>query len=230
MRKTTAALLTLSLAVTTLTGCGQYATGAAHTRSLVETSASASKDTTLAKDFAKLLKTQAYENVTQRGTRVILTTEGVATTYQFAGAAKSGVVRVSSGEFSTAVSHKKLVETMQAGPTDILPAALVPIAIQVALGGAIKLAHYAITHRGENFKKDEAIKAMVEGMLAAAIPVVRDIKYAQYLVPLAYAILKASKSLDYKDIAKAATEMIDDIVRVLWQMIQAAKAAANVKE
>lgn len=227
MRQTTAALLALSLTVTTLTGCGQYATGAAHTRSVAEATTSASKDTTLAKTFAKLLKTQEYENVTQRGTRVILSTDGVATTYDFAGTTKSGVVRVSSGEFSTAVSHKKLVETMQAGPADLLPAMLVPIAIQVALGGAIKLAHYALTHRGENFVKEDAVKAMLEGMLAAAIPIVRDIKYAQFLVPLALAILKASKSLDYKDIAQAAMGMIDDIVRVLWQMIQAAKAAAQ---
>lgn len=230
MRKPIAALLSLSLAATALAGCGQSPTGVPDTRAAVEATASASKDATLAKDFANLLKSQGYKHVTRRGTRVTLKTDGVATTYNFDSTAVSGLVRVESGDFGTWLSHKKLVETIQAGPADILPAALVPIAIQVALGGAIKLAHYAITHRGENFKKDEAVKAMVEGMLAAAIPIVRDVKYAQYLVPLALAILKASKSLDYKDIAKAATEMIDDIVRVLWQMIQAAKAAVHAQE
>lgn len=229
MRQTNAALLTLSLAAATLTGCGQYYAGATNTRDAVAVTASASKNTTLAKEFATLLKGQSYENVTTRGTRVILTTEGVATTYDFAGTDKSGLVRVTSGEFSTVVNHKKLVETMQNGSAEILPAMLVPIAIQVALGGAIKLAHYALTHRGEAFKKEEALKAMLEGMLAAAIPIVRDIKYAQYLVPLALAILQASKSLNYKDIAEAAMGMIDDIVRVLWQMIQAAKAAAHTE-
>jgi hypothetical protein len=230
LRQTTAALVALSLGVATLTGCGQYYAGSPNARVAAETTASASKDTKLAKDFAALLKGQQYENVTTRGTRVILSTDGVATTYDFAGAEKSGVVRVTAGEFTTAVSHKKLVETVQNGASDVLPAMLVPIAIQIALGGAIKLAQYALTHRGDNFDKEQAVKAMLEGMIAAAIPLVRDVKYAQYLVPLAYAILRNAKSLDYKELAHTAMGMIDDIVKVLMQMIMAAKAAVNSKE
>lgn len=222
MRKFTTVLLTLSLTTLSLAGCGQQSpmTGA---RVAAEAGA---KGHTNAKamEFAQLLKAQGYEKVSVRGSRVTVKTSDFETVYDFAKTDKTGKVQVSAGEFEFEVSYVKLIESAELGePTDILPAVLVPIAIQVAVGGAIKLAHYAITHRGEKFKKDEAIKATVEGMLTALVPVVRDVKYAQYLVPLALALISKAPSLNYKDLISTAKNMLEDIVQVIYQMIRDAK-------
>lgn len=223
LRTFTTVLLTLSLTTLSLTGCGQLApsTGAPGATEMGARAHTNAK----AMEFAQLLKAQGYKKVSVKGNRVTLTTSDFETVYDFSKTAKTGTVRVSAGEYDFEVSYVKLVETAELGePTDILPAVLVPIAIQVAVGGAIKLAHYAITHRGDKFNKDEAIKATVEGMLTALVPVVRDVKYAQYLVPLALALITKAPSLNYKDLVATAKNMLDDIVQVIYQMLRDAKA------
>lgn len=220
MRSITTLVLTAALCSVSLTGCGQYATTPAAVQGGQLQAAGYTFQSEHVKDFARILEEQGYNYVKARGYKVTVKTEGVETVYDFGRTAKTGLVRVSAQGYLMEIRYEKLVEMTEQGATDVLPAMLAPIAIQVAVGGAIKLAHYAFTHRGDKFNKDEAIKACVEGMLLALVPVVRDVKYAQFLVPLAATLVSRAKSLRFKDLAETATGMLEQIVSVIWQMIQ----------
>ena len=52
-------------------------------------------------------------------------------------------------------------------------------------------------------------------------------KYAQFLVPLALVLVKSAKSLNYKDLAKAAMDNLDDIVKVLIAIMKDMKTAVT---
>lgn len=222
MRSITTVVLAVAISSVSLTGCGQYAAPGALQSGQFNASGYTFRSQHV-QEFAQILEEQGYKHVKAKGYKVVVTTEGVETTYDFSRTAKTGQVRITAQGFTTEVSYEELVAMTEQGATDILPAMLVPIAIQVGVGGAIKLAHYAITHRGDKFKKEEAIKATVEGMLLALVPVVRDVKYAQFLVPLAVALVSRAKTLHYKDLAHAAMEMRNQIVEVIWQMLKAGK-------
>jgi hypothetical protein len=233
MRRITAALLALSLSATALAGCGQTVTQAPANRAAIagaqalgNPSAPASQ---LSKEFESRLAEQYGAKVSRKGTAVTLQNGDSRTIYEFSATPRTGKVRVSSGEYTFELSHAKLIEGGKTGEmnAEVLPAMLIPIAIQVGLGASMGVANYWLHHRGDAFKRDEAIKAAVEGMLVALIPITREIKYAQYLVPLAVAIVKSANSLNYKDLAKAAMASIDDIVRVLIAIIRDMKSSVS---
>lgn len=230
MRALTAALVTLTLTAGTLSGCGQAVSPSSTQALMAGAEAQAAHQASasqLAREFAEKLSAQYGQGVSRRDTSVVLTVEKTKTHYEFARTPKTGKVRVSGGEYTFEVEYAKLIERSSGVNADVLPAMLVPIAIQVGLGGALGLANYWIHHRGDKFKRDEAIKASVEGMLAALIPITREVKYVQFLVPLALVLLKSAKSLNYKDLAKAAMEHLDDIVKVLIAIVQDMKVSSS---
>jgi hypothetical protein len=233
MRAFTAALLALSVSATALSGCGQSVSPVAAQAQAGQAQAQgrhAAPASQLAREFAEQLSAKYGDKLTHKGTTVTLSADKTSRTiYEFARTPATGKVRVSSGEYTFEIAHAKLLEGGKSGEmnAEVLPAMLVPIAIQVGLGAAVSVANYWIHHRGENFKRDEAIKAAVEGMLAAMIPITRDLKYARFLAPLALALVKSAASLNYKDLAKAAMDNLDDIVKTLIAIIHDMKSSAN---
>jgi hypothetical protein len=230
MRAFTAALLALSVSATALSGCGQSVSPVAVQAQAGQAQAQArhaAPATQLAREFADQLSVKYANKVTHKGTTVTLTSDQTRTIYEFSRTPSTGKVRVSSGAYTFEIAHAKLLEGGKSGEmnAEVLPAMLVPIAIQVGLGAAISVANYWIHHRGEKFKRDEAIKAAVEGMLAAMIPITRDLKYARFLAPLALALVKSAASLNYKDLAKAAMDNLDDIVKTLIAIVNDMKSA-----
>lgn len=231
MRAPFAALLAVTFAASALTGCGQYATQAP-----VATTAAAgfqaqgshaAPASQLAKEFAAKLQSQYPTGVAVRGTTVTLTTKQGKTTYEFGRTPDTHKVRVSAGEYTFEIDHAKLVNGDGEMNADVLPAMLIPIAIQVGVGAALGVANYWIHHRGEQFDREQAVKAAVEGMLAALVPITREVKYAQFLVPVALIIVKSAASLDYKDLAKAATEHLGDIVKAIAAIVTDIRMIGN---
>lgn len=231
MRAFTAALLALTFSTATLSGCGQTVNQAPALNAATSAQASAAKTsaTQMARDFADQLALHYGGAVSHRGTTVTLGKGADRTTYEFGQTPKTGKVKVSNGDYSLELAYTKLTEGAKTGEmnAEVLPAMLVPIAIQVGLGAALGVANYWIHHRGDKFVREDAIKAAVEGMLAAMIPITRDLKYVRFLTPLALVLVKSAKTLNYKDLAKAAMDNLDDIVKTLIAIMHDMKTSVT---
>lgn len=216
MRTRISLLVILTFLASSLTGCGQVMHTPLSTADATASQAMSQKSDAMARAFAVKVRQRFEGNVNTRGSVVTLHYHLMApTTYDFGKTPRNGLVKVSTKDFTLDLPLDKV---MQEGEIDALPALLVPIAIEVALGAAKGLSIYWLTHRGEAFNKQEAIKATAVGMLASLIPFVGHIPVLDQLLPLAVNVLSASKSLHYKDIAQAALGLVDEIVIVISQL------------
>jgi hypothetical protein len=237
MRTPIASLLVLAIATLPLAGCGRAsAPSAAGVRTMVKTKARSAdaplSATGLAARFADLVKPTFTGSLFVLGPIVTLTTDGIATRYDFARSPETGTVVVSSGEFTTELPLDELMPATSGKPAgsmqaEVLPVLLVPIATQCAIAAAKALAMYAITHRGEEFDKSDALKACVVAMGLSLIPFVGPFGTAGALVPVAAKILASSTSFAFADIAKAAVGLLDEIVPIVLMLIKSRKAAES---
>lgn len=232
MRTPIASLLVLALASAPLAGCGRSVpVGAAAVRTAVKTRAKAvdKSPTGLANQFADLMRPNFTGTLTVEGPVVSLSADDLTTRYDFTETPTTGTVTVSSDDFSTEVPLDQLMQgaTVRAGgmTTEVLPVLLVPIATQVAIAAAKALAMYYITHRGEDFDKSDAAKACVVAMGLALVPFVGSFGAVGQFVPVAAKILEVAPSFAYKDIARAAIGMLDQIVPIVLMLIKARKSA-----
>jgi type IV secretory pathway protease TraF len=113
------------------------------------------------------------------------------------------------------------------GP-EVLPALLIPIAVQMTAAAAEALALYWLDHHGAAFQKDEAVKAMVVAMGVSLVPFMAEVKYLGHLAPVAAKILAVAPAFDAVSIAKAAVPMIGEIVLALREIWKERKAAKGV--
>lgn len=225
MRKPVACLLIAALSAVLLAGCGRPApTGLAGARAPQRLSARNTADApTLANRFAEALRATYTGAITVRGAVVTLSFEGTpATVYDFSRTPETGQVAVTSEDFETDVALEELMKGAATGgaTAEVLPALLVPIAIQVCTAAAKSLALYAITHRGDEFDKGEAVKVTVVAMGLALIPFIGQVGTVGQLAPLAVKLLASSSSFAYKDLAKAAVGMIDEILPVVVMLVK----------
>lgn len=233
MRTPIASLLVLALASAPLAGCGRsMPMGAPAVRTAVKTRAKAvdKSPVGLANQFADLMRPNFTGTLTVEGPVVSLSADDLTTRYDFTNAASTGSVTVSSDDFSTEVPLDQLMQgaTVRAGggmTTEVLPVLLIPIATQVAIAAAKALAMYYITHRGEEFDKSDAAKACVVAMGLALVPFVGSLGTVGQFVPVAAKILEVAPSFAYKDIARAAIGMLDQIVPIVLMLIKARKSA-----
>lgn len=215
MRNRIRLLVMTTFLASSLTGCGQLVPSFP-TSSPSEFQAASAKSDSLAREFAIGVQKRFDGMVSVRGSVVTLRYQLMAPTiYDFGRTPKTGLVRVSAKDFDLQLPLDKVMREVE---IDALPALVVPIAIEVALGAAKGLSIYWLTHRGEAFDKQEAIKATAVGMLAALIPFVGNIPILDQLFPLAVNVVSASKTLHYKDIAQAALGLVDEIVIVISQI------------
>lgn len=206
-------ILITALLTTSLAGCGRPPVPMASAVVADRAEAEGERSAKLARDFSVKIRQRFEGNVGIKGSVVTLHYHLMAPThYDFSKTPRTGMVHVSSKDFELELELEKV---MQSAEIDALPALVIPIAIEMAIGAAKGLSIYWLTHRGEKFNKQEAIKATAVGMLSALIPFVGQVAILNQLFPLAVGILAASKSLHYKDIAQAALNMVDEIVMVL---------------
>lgn len=175
-----------------------------------------------ARQFYEQLKLQYPGAVTLEGAIVTLRGDAAAgeaavTVYDFTETALTNQVRVHTVVFETTIDFNLLMETFagEPGSPEVLPALVVPLAIQLTVAAAQSLAIYALAHRGEEFQRDEAIKSMAVGMATALIPFTAGMRYVGTLTPVAAKILAQSSSLAAADIAKAALPLLGELVLVL---------------
>lgn len=229
MRRCAAWVVASAIAVSGVSGCGRASSppSAPVVGGELMAARQAYNPGELAAAFARSLEGTRLA-VRVQGSRVVLplyNDDEDELTYDFNTTPATGMVRVTARGYEVLVARSRLnVPAASAeGPQAefLVTASLVPMALSVAFGGALGFATYCVRHPGDQFHRDEALKAAVAGMTAALVPFVSEVRYAQYLVPLAAAILQKARTLHYKDLAKAATGMLDDIIRVIGQMVGA---------
>lgn len=216
MRNRISFLVMVTFLASSLTGCGQLVRSPLSPAGAATVETASQKSDALARNFAVKVQARFDGLVSTRGSVVTLRYQLMApTVYDFGKTPRNGLVRVSTKDFEVELPLSKV---MQEGEIDALPALVIPIAIEVALGAAKGLSIYWLTHRGEKFDKQEAIKATAVGMLASLIPFVGNIPILDQLFPVAVNVLSASKTMHYKDIAVAALGLVDEIVIVISQL------------
>ncbi len=216
MRNRISLLVMTTFLASSLTGCGQLVHTPLTPGVAADLTASSQKSDTMAREFAARVQKRFDGLVSTRGSVVTLRYQLMApTVYDFSKTPRNGLVSISTKDYQVEMPLDKVMQEVE---IDALPALVIPIAIEVALGAAKGLSIYWLTHRGEKFNKQEAIKATAVGMLASLIPFVGNIPVLDQLFPLAVNVLSASKTLHYKDIAEAALGLVDEIVIVISQI------------
>lgn len=223
MRKAWCCVLVGVLAATT--GCGHAPVGlasAVQARALHARSVEASA-------FAK----QFYDQLKPRFSGSLRLDDGVVTvgtddptTYDFGATPATRKVAVHTSAFDTTVGFDDLMQGVaDDGGTEVLPALLLPIAVQLSVACVESFVIYYAGHHGDNFNRGDAIKAMAIGMTTALIPFLGELKYVQPLVPFATHVLEAAPALTPEAIAKAVVPLLGELVSALREIIKARKAA-----
>jgi hypothetical protein len=205
-----------------LAGCGKPMPTGAGLRQGQRLAARNTDAASLAGRFADAVKANFTGGVTVRGAIVTLSFDdgNPSTSYDFTRTPENGHVVVTSEDFSTDVPVEELMKGAATAGTEVLPALLAPIAIQVCTAAAKSLALYYITHRGDDFDKSEAVKVTVVAMGLALIPFVGQVGAVGQLAPVAVKLLASSSSFAYKDLAKAAVGMMDEIVPIVVLLVK----------
>jgi hypothetical protein len=191
-------------------------------------------ENTYARQFYEQLAPQYKQAVSLAGAVVTLqgdpaAAEAGVTTYDFSTTGTTGQVHVHTVVFDTTVAFADLMESFLAdgdGP-EVLPALLIPIAVQMTAAAAEALALYWLDHRGAAFQRDDAVKAMVLAMGVSLVPFMAEVRYLGHLAPVAAKILAVAPAFDAVSIAKAAVPMLGEVVlalRAIWKERKAAKA------
>lgn len=231
MRQLLRGTLAAVLVTVTLAGCGQAPrNGIAIGRVPAKLRGLNTQQTSHAQRFAEAVKAMFAGHVTIDGDRVTLRFEkSMETLYDFSDTAATGQVRVVADGFEAVVPFADLMEgfTPEGASAEVLPALLVPIAIQCAAAGAQALALYYFNHRGDDFVKEDALKAIVVGMGIALIPFCGQIRYINHLGPVAIKLLAASATFAAPDIARAAMSMLPNIVSAVRAILKERKQAAG---
>lgn len=214
MRTPLSLTLVAALALPSLAGCGASpSVPRMSSDSAAALAAESAKSKGLARAFAQKVQVRFAGPVVVKGDVVTLHYQLMApTVYDFGKTPRKGTVRVSSKDYDLELPLEKVMQSVE---IEALPALVVPIAIEMAIGAAKGLSIYWLTHRGEAFDRKEAIKATAVGMAASLIPFASGIPIVDQLLPLAVSILATSKSLSYKDIAASAMGKVDEIVALV---------------
>lgn len=233
--RSTALLLILALASTSLVGCGSsgvtYATGAPRIGMLAARGAAGlpQDGTSLAQAFLTALGDSYPGTPALNGAQVVLQdADGHTTTYDFSQAGTTGMVLVNFDGFRMPVPLDEVMASAQPdsgqASADFLPLLLGPIAIDVAIAGAEGLAAYYIGHHGGDFNKGDAVKASLVAMGTALIPFLGSLEDLAEMAPVALHVLETANSLSGGDLAEAALASLSEIVPVVYSLIKKARS------
>ena len=233
MRRLVSITVATALAAGALAGCGQAgpaglagARKAAQVRGLSQAS--------LARQFYDRMKATYAGDVAIAGDRVTLTyPDQPVSIYDFSDAARTGKVHVTIGAFETACDVADLMADAPEGDVgaEVLPALLVPIALDMAAAGGQALIMYWIGHRGDDFDKGDAAKAVALAMALAIVPFLGEMSALGHILPIAAKLVASSNGFAAKEVMRAAAGMsgeIIELVKYLYKLRKAKKAGEGV--
>ena len=231
MRRLVSVTLVAALASGVLVGCGQAdPLGAAGARKAAAQARGFAQQGSPARQFFERIKGSYAGHVERDGDRVTLTyPDQPVSVYDFTDTARTGQVRVTIGAFETTLDFAALMigaPEEGLGP-EVLPALLVPIALDMAAAGGQALIMYWISHRGEEFDKGDAAKAVALGMALAIVPFLGEMSALGHILPVAAKLVANSNGFAAREVMRAAAAMsgeIIDLVRYLLKLRKAKKA------
>lgn len=213
------AVVLVGLSLGLLAGCGRgpLASGALRSNLAYGARQASEAPAILARRFADGLKAAGFQGsvVVDGGKVTVSPAQGPTLVYDFA--AGGGEVLVRLGEISIKLPVGEILSGLgQAGQgSEVLPVLLVPIATHMAMGGAQALGMYWINHRGEDFDRGDAAKAVLVGMAVSALPFVGDLKGASGLAALGTKLVATSGGFDAASLARASVALIPELVALL---------------
>lgn len=228
MRRLVTYTVVASLAAGVLAGCGQAgAPGAVGARKGAAQLRGLSAQASLARQFYERVKANYAGSVAIEGDRVTLTyPDQPVSIYDFSDTPRTGKVAVTIGSFETELS---MADLMASAPeegvgTEVLPALLVPIALDMAAAGGQALIMYWIGHRGDEFDKGDAAKAVALAMALAIVPFLGEMTALGHILPVAAKLVASSNGFAAKEIMRAAAGMSGEIIELVKYLIKLRKA------
>lgn len=226
MRAAWCGCLVLALTMSQVTACGRVVAPMAASRVMTPYARAMAEGDDFAQQFYDRLQGHVQGSVTIDGRVVTVLAapqpgdDGV-TRYDFTQTAGTHLVDVHTAAFDTKVSFDELMASQSPdGVTaKFLPVLLVPVALRMASAAVEAFTIYWMGHRGDQFNREDCVKAMAVGMAAAMVPFLGELKWAKHLVPIASKILGSAPSLDAATIAKAVIPLIGAIVVALKSML-----------
>lgn len=225
MRRSVTLTLVAALAMGTLAGCGQAGPG--QTAAARRAAAVQAREASPAKQFYQRMKGMYAGEVTIAGDRVSLAyPDQPVSVYDFADTAHTGQVRVTIGEFETAMAFADLMADAPEGGAgaEILPALLVPIALDMAAAGGQALVLYWLGHRGEDFDKGDAAKCVALAMALAIVPFLGEMSALGHILPVAAKLVGSSNGFAAKEVMRAAAAMSGEIIELVRFLIKLRKS------
>lgn len=192
--------LTLSV-----TGCGQLfqETWPADVAVLEQTPSA----TGMAAAFADKLQ-RSHDHVRLEGTTVQI--DGVADlpmVYDFAQTAQTGQVQVQVGDYRTTVDYRELAET------DVAWMA-VKLATRMVWGGAKAYVWYWRTHKGDQYSREDAVKAVIYGMLANGVSGLPGGFLWKRLLPIVWKWVVGEDPIKKKTLKEVFARFMQDVKEV----------------
>lgn len=209
----------------TATGCGHAPVGLASAVQARAAQARAADANAFARQFYDQLKPRFTGTLRLDGSVVTLGSDD-PTRYDFTATPTTQKVAVHTSAFDTTVAFDDLMQGVaDDSSTEILPALLLPIAVQLSVACVESFVIYYAGHHGADFDRNDAVKAMAIGMTTALIPFLGELKVVQPLVPFATHVLDAAPALTPEAIARAVVPLLGELVSAIREIIKARKAA-----
>ncbi len=228
MRRLVTLTLVASLAGSMLAGCastGPASPGGA--RKAAGALRGLGKEASIARQFYERVKQTYAGQVAIEGERVSLTyPDQPVSIYDFTDTPRTGQVRVSIGEFETALPFADLM----AGAPDegvgaeVLPVLLVPIALDMAAAGGQALVLYWLGHRGDEFDKGDATKVVALAMALSIVPFLGEMSALGHILPVAAKLIANSNGFAAREVMRAAAAMSGEIIDLVKYLLKLRKA------
>lgn len=225
MRRSVSLTLVAALTAGLVAGCGQAGPGQA--AGVRRASAIQAREAAPARLFYQRMKATYAGEVTLQGDRVSLAyPDQPISVYDFAETPRTGQVRVIIGAFETSTTLADLMTDAPeggAGP-EVLPALLVPIALDMAAAGGQALVLYWLGHRGEDFDKGDAAKCVALAMALAIVPFLGEMTALGHIIPVAAKLVASSNGFAAKEVMRAAAAMSGEIIELVRFLIKLRKS------
>lgn len=231
MRRLVTWTVVASLAGSVLAGCGQAgpsgSAGPAGVRRAAGALHGLAQEASLARRFYERMKPTYAGKVAIVGDRVTLSyPDQPASVYDFTDTPRTGQVLVSIGEFRTAIAVADLLAgAADEGPgAEVLPALLVPIALDMAAAGGQALVLYWLGHRGDEFDKGDAAKCVALAMALAIVPFLGEMSALGHILPVAVKLVASSNGFAAREVMRAAAALSGEILELVKFLIKLRKA------
>lgn len=188
-----------------LTGCGQLFQDTLP----VEWRANEQSDDaeSLARAFASSLRLPVDQVTVDGSTVRILGVADVPMVYDFSQAAMTGRVDVRVGDYRTQIERRELAGT------DVAWMAI-KLATRMVWGGAKAYFWYWRTHKGDQYVREDAVKAVIYGMLASGVAGLPGGFLWKRLLPIVWKWVVGEEPIKKKTLSEIFTRFMRDVKEI----------------